>query len=228
MEEELQNNLGIPFTNKELLHTALLHRSYLNENSEETQTNERLEFLGDAILEFIVSEFLFKKFQSEDEGHLTALRARLVNTVALSEVAIELKLGEALYLSRGEEKSGGRTNPSLLANTVEALIGAIFLDQGIDKAREFIEKNVLKRLEEVVKKSLKDSKSLLQEFVQAGGHNAPVYKTVSEAGPDHAKDFTVEVFVDKVSYGQGNGPNKQIAAQKAAESALEKWKTGDK
>jgi ribonuclease III len=223
-EQTLEQKLGLQFNDKNLLHLALVHRSYLNENQNEKGTNERLEFLGDAILEFIVSEYLYQKFEKEDEGHLTALRSRLVNTTALSKVAQDLGLGDCLYLSRGEEKSGGRTNISLLANTVEALIGAIFLDQGIDQARQFISSNVLTHIGEVVKNSLKDPKSLLQEFVQAAGHNTPVYKTVSEVGPDHAKEFTVEVLVDKVPYGKGIGPNKQIAAQNAAEEAINKWK----
>lgn len=227
-EEAIEKKLGVDFKDKNILHRALLHRSYLNENSNEKESNERLEFLGDAILEFIVSEHLFLKFPTEDEGHLTALRSKLVNTTSLAQVAKDLGLGESLYLSRGEEKSGGRQNTGLLANTTEALIGALFLDQGIEIAKKFVFDHITTIVAQVVKKSLKDSKSLLQEYVQADGYPAPVYRTVSEVGPDHAKQFLVEVMVGKSSYAQGGGLSKQIAAQEAAERALERWKEENK
>ena len=222
-EKEFEEKIGLNFNNKSILHIAFIHRSYVNENPKEKENNERLEFLGDAILEFVVSENLFLKFDKQNEGHLTALRARLVNTESLALVAKDLNLGNLLYLSKGEEKGGGRTNSSLLANTVESLIGAIYLDQGIEKAKVFIDQNIMSRLSEVVKKSLKDPKSLLQEYVQAKGYPAPFYKTISEEGPDHAKEFTVEVIVGKKSFGKGVGNNKQIAAQEAAEQALKSW-----
>lgn len=221
--EELQAKIGITFRNKDFLHRAFIHRSYLNENSQEKESNERLEFLGDAVLEFVVSENLFSHFKSEDEGHLTALRSRLVNTTSLAGTAKELGLGELLYLSRGEEASGGRQNRSLLANTVEALIGAIFLDQGIEAAKKFIEAFIIKKLPDIVKSPLKDPKSRLQEFVQANGYPAPTYKLIEALGPDHAKEFTVEVLVDRKPYARGSGPSKQIATQEAAGAALEKW-----
>lgn len=221
--DQIEEKIGIGFKNKKLLNQAFIHRSYLNENPDIPQSNERLEFLGDAVLEFVVSEVLFQKFKKEDEGHLTALRARLVNTVSLAQTAKELGVGKLLYLSRGEEKGGGRENPSLLADTVEALIGAIFVDQGIEKANDFVDRFILKRLPEIVKKPLKDPKSLLQEFVQANGYPAPVYKVVKEVGPDHAKEFTVEVLIGGKPYTQGTGPSKQVATQKAAKAALEIW-----
>ena len=227
-EKAVEKSIGINFKNKEILHKALIHRSFLNENPKEGESNERLEFLGDAVLEFVSSESLYQKFPKEDEGHLTALRAQLVNTYALAGVAEKLNLGQALYLSRGEEKSGGRENKGLLANTVEAIIGAIFIDQGTDEAKKFIDQFVLIRIPEVVKKSLKDPKSLFQEYVQAAGHATPIYRVVSETGPDHAKTFTVEVVVDKKPYAQGTGQSKQIAAQIAAENALEVWKENSK
>ncbi len=220
---ELQIKIGVAFQNEDLLHRAFIHRSYLNENSKEKESNERLEFLGDAVLEFVVSENLFSHFKTEDEGHLTALRSRLVNTISLAGTAKELSLGELLYLSRGEESSGGRQNRSLLANTVEALIGAIFLDQGIDAAKKFIETFIVKKLPDIVKSPLKDPKSRLQEFVQANGLAAPTYKLIEAAGPDHAKEFTVEVLVDRKPYAQGSGPSKQIATQSAATEALKRW-----
>lgn len=222
-EESLEKRIGVAFDNKGLFHQAFVHRSFLNENPKIKESNERLEFLGDAVLEFAVSEHLFSKFKNEDEGHLTALRARLVNTVSLAQTAKELGIGELLYLSRGEEKSGGRTNSGLLADTVEALIGAIFIDQGINKASGFIEKFILKKIPEIVKTPLKDSKSMLQEFVQANGYPAPSYKVIKEEGPDHAKEFTVEVLVGGKPYARGSGPSKQIATQKAAEEAIKVW-----
>lgn len=221
--DDLQEKIGVIFQNKDILRRAFLHRSYLNESSNEKESNERLEFLGDAILEFVISENLFSHFRTEDEGHLTALRSRLVNTTSLATTAKELGLGEILYLSRGEESSGGRQNRSLLANTVEALIGAIFLDQGIEATKKFIETFLVKKLPDIVKSPLKDPKSRLQEFVQANGYPAPTYKLISAAGPDHAKQFTVEVLVDRKPYAQGSGPSKQLATQNAAAEALKRW-----
>lgn len=219
----LQTKIGVTFQNQDLLHRAFIHRSYLNENLAEKESNERLEFLGDAILEFVVSRALFSRFLTEDEGHLTTLRSRLVNTTSLAGTAKELSLGELLCLSRGEEVGGGRQNSGLLANTVEALIGAIFLDQGIEASARFIESFILKKLADIVKSPLKDPKSRLQEFVQANSLPAPIYKLIEASGPDHAKEFTVEVLVDRKPYAQGSGPSKQIATQEAAEAALKKW-----
>ncbi|MDO8452534.1 MAG: ribonuclease III [bacterium] len=221
--EIVEKSLGLKFKDKALLHKALIHRSYLNENLHELESNERLEFLGDAILEFVVSDYLYKKFSKEDEGHLTTLRARLVDTTSLASTALELNLGEAIYLSRGEERGSGRTNKGLLADTLEAVIGALFLDQGLQRVSTFIEKTILKNIPEIVKKSLKDPKSLLQEYVQAAGFSTPSYKVVSESGPDHLKSFTVEVLVDKKPFARGSGSSKQLATQVAATNALVKW-----
>lgn len=215
--------IGINFTDKALLHKAFVHKSFLNENTEEKESNERLEFLGDAILEFIVSEHVYNRFPGEDEGHLTSLRSKLVNTLSLASSARSLNLGALLFLSRGEEKSKGRENTSLLANTFEALVGAIFVDQGIQEAKRFVTGYILEKIPEVVKKSLKDPKSLLQEYVQAAGLSTPAYRTVTSIGPDHAKTFTVQVFVNKLPYAAGSGSSKQQAAQSAAENALKKW-----
>ncbi|OGY07843.1 MAG: ribonuclease III [Candidatus Blackburnbacteria bacterium RIFCSPHIGHO2_01_FULL_43_15b] len=223
-EPQVEERVGITFKDKSCLHRAFIHRSYLNENKVETESNERLEFLGDAVLEFIVSNNLFVHFPNLDEGHLTALRSKLVNTTSLAETARELDLGSALYLSRGEEQSGGRTNTGLLANTVEALLGAIFLDQGVDGAREFVDRFILSKVPQTVKESLKDPKSMLQEFVQAKGLPAPSYKVIAESGPDHAKEFTIEVWIDKKSYAAGKGNSKKAATQDAAGKALDLWK----
>lgn len=218
-----EKKLGLKFKDPTLLHKALIHRSHLNENPAEAESNERLEFLGDAVLEFVVSDFLYNKFPKEDEGHLTTLRARLVDTSSLGTTAVELGLGQYIYLSRGEERGSGRSNSSLLADTVEAIIGALYQDGGLPAASSFIQKYILKKIPEIVKKSLKDPKSLLQEYVQAAGLSTPTYRVVNESGPDHAKSFTVEVLVGKEPFETGSGSSKQTATQDAATRALEKW-----
>ena len=210
------------FKDKSLLTLALTHKSWVNEHPGVRGSNERLEFLGDAILEFIVSKHLYDKFPNKEEGYLTALRSNLVNTINLAEIAKGLGLGDALYLSKGEEEGGGRQNPSLLANSVEAIIGAIYFDAGIKAAEEFIEQNLISGLAQKVSEPLKDAKSRLQELVQAKGPAAPRYEVVKEQGPDHAKKFTVEVLVEGKLVGRGVGTNKGRAEQAAAEKALEK------
>lgn len=210
------------FKNQSLLDTALTHRSWVNEHKGQRENNERMEFLGDAILEFIVSKELYSKFPDKEEGYLTALRANLVNTVSLAEVAKALDLGNKLYLSKGEEESGGRTNQSLLADTVEAVIGAIFLDRGVEAAEEFIEENLLTDLEKRAAEPLKDPKSSLQEFVQSQSFPAPKYEVLEESGPDHDKKFVIEVKVGGKPWGQGVGKSKSLAEQEAARQALDK------
>lgn len=210
------------FKNSLLLQTALTHRSALNENiSPAAESNERLEFLGDAVLELITTKFLFDKFPQEPEGILTAYRSSLVKTTTLAEVAQELGLGQELYMSKGEEATGGRDNPGLLADTTESVIGAIYLDQGYEAAKKFLEKNLFSKFDQIKKEKLyQDSKSLLQEIVQAKGFEAPLYKVTKEEGPDHDKQFTVEVLVDSQPTGTGTGKSKQLAQQVAAEAAL--------
>ncbi len=208
------------FKDKSLLTLALTHRSWVNEHKGERESNERLEFLGDAVLEFIVSRELYKKYPKKEEGYLTALRANIVNTVSLAVVAEKLGLGKSIYLSKGEEEGGGRENPTLLANTVESIIGALYLDQGINSAHRFIKENILSELAEIVAKPLKDAKSRLQELVQAKGFPAPKYGVIKETGPDHAKKFTMEVMVGAKPWGRGIGKNKGEAAQNAARAAL--------
>lgn len=208
------------FKNEELLTLALTHKSWVNEHPSERRSNERLEFLGDAIIEFVVSQHLYDKFPEKEEGYLTALRANLVNTVNLSEIANNLQLGKFIYLSKGEEEGGGRTNPSLLADTVEAIVGALFLDSGLNSTKKFIQKYLLVAVPEKVAQPLKDAKSRLQEVIQAQGIPAPKYIVVEEAGPDHNKKFTVDVVINGKTTGQGVGKNKSQAQQKAAEDAL--------
>lgn len=216
------NNLPT-FNNQKLLQLAFIHRSYLNESKEAIESNERLEFLGDSILSFVVSDHLYKTYPDFDEGILTNLRSLVVNTKSLAKKAKKLNFGKHLMLSRGEEDSGGRENDSILANTFEAVIGAIFMDQGIDAVRTFLYEVLIPEIEEYVqKKVFKDPKSLLQEYVQARKQNSPVYKVLHEEGPAHAKKFTIGVFVEDNQVGEGHGKSKQEAEEQAAEQALEK------
>ena len=208
------------FKDQELLEQAFTHKSWVNENQNKRESNERLEFLGDAILEFIVSKEIYLTFLNKEEGYLTTLRSNLVNTRNLARVAEKLGIGEKIYLSRGEEESGGRKNISLLADTLEAVIGALFLDQGMETAYEFVKKHLLSEVPEKISKPLKDAKSRLQEYVQSRGHAAPIYKVTKASGPDHNKKFIVKVLVDGKPRGQGTGKNKSRAAQAAAENAL--------
>ena len=210
------------FNNPLLLETALTHRSALNERvSSALESNERLEFLGDAVLELITTEFLFAEFPDEPEGILTAYRSSLVKTTTLSEVALEIGLGEKLHMSKGEEATGGRNNPGLLADTTEAIIGAIYLDQGYEATQEFLEENLFNKFAKIKEQKLyQDSKSVLQEIVQSKGFEAPIYKVTKEEGPDHDKQFTIEVLVNSKPAGTGMGKSKQLAQQAAAQAAL--------
>lgn len=208
------------FNNQDLFQQALTHRSWINENKNQRESNERLEFLGDAVLEFVVSDAIYNQFPDKEEGFLTALRANLVNTVSLSEVAKNLDLGKMLFLSKGEDDGGGRENPSLLADTVEAIIGALFIDQGLSASKEFIENHLLTHLDERMAQPLKDAKSRLQELVQSQGHKTPKYQVVEESGPDHAKHFVIQALVDDKPAGRGEGKSKNEAEQAAAQSAL--------
>lgn len=219
-------HLEYQFTDPNLLDLALTHRSFLNESPAAKQSNERLEFLGDAILETIISEYLYTTRRSDPEGILTAARAAIVRTETLAQVAQNLNLGDHLKMSRGEERSGGRSNISLLANTTESLLGAIYLDGGLPAAQNFVTMHLLPLAQDIIKKSeFKDAKSLLQEKVQELGLPSPVYKTLKEEGPDHHKVFTVGVFVSDKKLASGKGKNKQSAHQAAAQKALTLYST---
>lgn len=207
------------FKNKDLLEQALTHKSWVNEHSGKRESNERFEFLGDAILEFVVSKEIFNFFPNKEEGYLTALRANLVNTTSLAEVAKSLNLGEKLFLSKGEEETGGRENSSIMADTVEAIIGALLIDSGVATAEMFIKENILVKLDNTLEKPLKDPKSILQEMVQERGFSAPRYEVTKEEGPDHSKIFTIQAVVNGKSLGEGKGKNKSEAAQEAAKQA---------
>lgn len=215
------------FNNQQLLITALSHRSSLNEvNSGTTATEsyERLEFLGDAVLELVTTEFLFEQFPDEPEGVLTSYRSSLVKTTTLAQVARELKLGEKMFMSKGEEATGGRENDGLLADVFEAVIGALYLDQGFKAVKQFLAEQLFPKFAEIKSKKLyRDSKSLLQEVVQAKGLPTPVYDVIAEQGPDHDKTFTVEVKVNNQVVGKGTGKSKQLAQQEAASQALERF-----
>ena len=220
---QFEQGIGFTFKNEGLLRQAFTHRSYLNEHrDEEAEHNERLEFLGDAVLELIVTHFLYEKFPERPEGDLTAFRAALVNAVTLSEVASEIGMNDYLLLSRGEAKDTGRARGILLANAIEALIGAIYLDQGYEAAEMFIEKFLFPKMDEIMKKKLwRDPKSTLQEKAQEAEGATPYYTVVRETGPDHDKQFIVGVYVKDMLLAQGGGKSKQEAEQDAARNALE-------
>lgn len=212
------------FNNPDLQRLAFVHRSYLNEAKEETSSNERLEFLGDSILSFVVSQYLFNKYPNFEEGILTNLRAQLVNTKSLAEIARELGFGKYLILSKGEEESKGRENQSMLANCFEAFIGALFLDQGVEPVAKFLNEVLLKKAQDYVsKKAFKDPKSLLQEKVQSRKLNSPIYKVLKEEGPAHARIFTVGAYVGEKLLAKGLGHSKQEASEGAAKNALDKF-----
>ncbi|HEY4475166.1 MAG TPA: ribonuclease III [Candidatus Paceibacterota bacterium] len=223
---KLEEIIGYKFKNKNLLKESLTHRSYLNEESSwSLPHNERLEFLGDAVLELAVTEELFNRYPDYTEGQLTPIRSALVNYQMLAQVGRSIDLESFILLSRGEAKDTGRAREVILANAFEALIGAVYLDGGYVAVKKFIISSVLERLEEVMKKGLyKDAKSLLQEKIQEQLKVTPTYKVLSETGPDHNKIFTVGVYFGEKMVAQGSGPSKQEAEVEAAKSALEALK----
>lgn len=218
-----EKKVGIKFKNKDLLIQAFCHRSYINENPDfYLSHNERLEFLGDAVLELIITEYLYKKYPPKTEGELTNWRASLVNAKMLAEIAKNLNFNDFLLLSRGEAKELGKARQYILANTFEAFIGAAYLDRGIDVCQKFIEKNLTKELTRIIEKGLfKDAKSHFQEEAQERAGVTPNYKVLEEWGPDHAKHFIIGVFLDKELVAKGEGSSKQEAELDAAKNALE-------
>lgn len=218
----LMEKIKLEFKNLELLDMAFIHKSYLNEHRDlKTEHNERMEFLGDAVLELIVTEYLYKKYPKHGEGDMTNWRSALVKGRHLAEIAVELELGLYLYLSRGEERSGGRKKNYLLANTLEALIGAIYLDQGYKKAQQFATDFILGRLENILEAGLHiDAKSRFQEVAQELMGTTPEYQCQSESGPDHNKQFTMAVYLNGEKVAEGDGSSKQKAEQQAAENGL--------
>ena len=219
---DLESKLLLKFNNQDFLLQALTHRSYLNEKpSFHLGHNERLEFLGDAVLELVVTEELYGRFPEKPEGELTSFRAALVNSKMLSEVSTELELNEFLLLSRGEAKDIGRARQYILANAFEALVGALYLDQGYADAKNFILRVIMPHLDEVLSEKLyKDPKSLFQEEAQERVGITPNYEVVNEWGPDHDKHFIVGIFLEKEKVAEGEGPSKQTAQEEAARNAL--------
>jgi len=219
---DFEKKIKVTFKDKNLLKQAFTHRSYINENGATAIShNERLEFLGDAVLELIVTDFLYKKYSQYTEGELTALRSALVNAIIISEVASQIGMNDYLLLSKGEAKDYGKARQYILANTYEALVGAMYLDQGYDVSDKFVTKTLLPQTSEIVSKKLwRDAKSLVQEKAQEFVSFTPAYKVLNESGPDHDKHFTVGIYFGPSLIAEGKGKSKQEAEQKAAENAL--------
>ncbi|CRZ34320.1 ribonuclease-3 [Herbinix hemicellulosilytica] len=218
----LEDRIGYKFKNPSLLLQAITHSSYANEmKMRKESNNERLEFLGDAVLELVTSEYVFERYNDLSEGDLTKLRAGMVCEQALSSCAKELNIGEYLLLGKGEDISGGRMRDSILSDALEAIIGAIYLDGGFTSAKEFVQKNILNQIED--KELFFDSKTILQEMVQNENHKQKIrYKLISEEGPDHNKSFTIALYVGNKQYGCGVGRTKKAAEQEAALQAIKK------
>jgi len=221
---KFEKKVNVNFKDKNLLKQAFIHRSYLNENPKVgIHHNERLEFLGDAVLELITTNYLYKNYPDKNEGDLTSYRAALVNAVTLSMVSEKLGMNDFLLLSKGESKDTGKARQDILANTFESFLGALYLDQGYEKSNDFVEEFLFPEMKEILEKgSWRDAKSVFQEKAQEHFGITPVYRVLSESGPDHDKRFTVGVFLSKDLIVDGSGKSKQEAEQKAAEGALKK------
>lgn len=220
--DDLEKEIGVEFDNKDLLKQAFIHRSYLNEHPEvKLDHNERLEFLGDAVLEVVVTEYLFNKYDNP-EGELTSWRAALVNSKILSKIASELSFNNYILLSKGEQKDQGKARQYILANAMEAFIGALYLDKGTEEASKFIHAYILKELPVILEKKLyRDPKSLFQEIAQEKLGITPTYEVIEETGPDHDKIFVVGAYLEKELAAKGQGSSKQEAQEEAARAALE-------
>ncbi len=224
---KLLTELNLKFNDLKLLETAFTHRSYLNEVRSVKLSNERMEFLGDSVLSYIISSYIFRIRPNDTEGELTNLRSYIVKTKSLATASEELGLGTYLLLSKGEEMTGGRTNQQLLANTFESLLGAVYLDLGIEAAERVVHQVLLPNFEnEIHSGPPKDSKSALQEMTQTNSKQSPHYKILKTTGPDHAKEFVVGVFVNGSEMGKGTGSSKQAAEEEAAAAALDKLSRG--
>ena len=223
---EFEKKFNLHFNDPQLIITALKHRSYLNiTNEDRIYSNERLEFLGDAVLDLVVTHYLYEKFPKRTEGELSKIKSILVSKPVLADIANQMSLGTFVLINWGEEKTGGRKRQSILGDAMEALIGAIYLDQGLEAARTFIQEHLLKNFQKIIKRGLyKNYKSILLEFAQSKGWEMPLYKVVREEGPDHAKEFIIEVYVDNRKLGEGRGSSKKMAEQQAARQAVKKLK----
>lgn len=220
--EKIEKNLGITFKDRSLLDIALTHRSYLNEHRDASlQNNERIEFLGDAVLELVISSYLFRTYKDKPEGDLTNIRAAVVRTESLAEESRKLGLGEFLRMSKGEEESGGKDKDYLLANTFEAVLGAIYEDQGFEVCKEYLSRTILKKVANIVDNNLYiDPKTQAQEIIQAEFKVTPVYEVVKEEGPDHDKKFTVALKIKSKAVATGIGSSKQKAEEEAAQNTV--------
>lgn len=221
---KLERDLGLNFEDHALLTQAFTHRSFINENPKSGLShNERLEFLGDAVVELIITDYLFRHYPNHHEGELTAYRSALVNAVIMGEVARDLGMNDYLLLSKGEQKDTGRARQTILANTFESFVGALYLDQGYEACNKFVTQSLLSKLDEIIKtKSWKDAKSQIQEEAQERVGVTPSYQVLAQNGPDHDKYFTIGIFLGDKKIAEGKGKSKQEAQQKAALSALEK------
>lgn len=222
--KEFQNKFKIEFDNQDLIKTALKHRSYLSiTNEPRINSNERLEFLGDAVLDLIVTQYLYEKFPRKTEGELSKVKSILVRKSVLAEIAAKVSLGNLILINWGEEKTGGRNRQSILADVFEAVIGAIYLDKGLEAAVKFINTYLLNDFKKIVRKELYvNHKSILLEHTQSSGQGIPIYKVADEMGPDHEKNFLVEVYVNGQKMGEGQGKTKKVAEQEAAKQAIKK------
>ena len=221
---EFQKRVEIDFDDTSLILTALKHRSYLNvTNEERIASNERLEFLGDAVLDLVVTHRLYKKFSKRTEGQLSKIKSILVSKPVLAEIANNLSLGDLLLINKGEEKSGGRHRHSILADCMEAVIGAIYLDKGLEKADDFINRNLFSNFKSIMQRELyQNYKSMLLEYAQSHLGKLPEYRVLKEIGPDHDKNFVIAVYLNGKEAGKGNGKSKKIAEQRAAQIAIQK------
>ena len=221
MIKDLSKKININFNDISLLKRALTHRSYLNENRDVDKNNERLEFLGDAVLELIISQYLYNKYPDRPEGDLTSFRSAIVRTESLADASRELNYGKYLRLAKGEEESGGRDKDYILANTFEAVLGAIYIDQGYQKCKDLVERVLITKIDNIVKNRLDiDSKTKIQEIAQEKYKLTPTYEVVKESGPDHNKEFIVAVKIGEKVIGKGKGSSKQRAEESAAKKGL--------
>lgn len=222
MPEDLAKELKIKFNDISLLQRALTHRSFLNENKSVDKSNERLEFLGDAVLELIVSDYLFREYPDRPEGDLTSFRSAIVRTESLAVASRELGFGKYLRLAKGEEESGGRDKDYILANTFEAILGAIYMDQGYQECKDLVTKVLISKIDNIVEHRLDiDSKTKIQEMAQAKFNTTPTYVVIKESGPDHDKEYVVGIKIGKKILGKGKGSSKQRAEEAAAQKAVE-------
>ena len=226
--DKFMSIVGIKFKNKSLLNRALTHRSYVNESGAHVADNERLEYLGDSVLALIVNEYLYRRFEDYKEGNLAKIKSAVVSEETLAQVSKELVIGDFILMGKGEEQCGGRFRPSILANTLEAVIGAIYLDSGLKESRRFVLKLLKKDIERIDRLTyLRDPKTTLQEYVQKKYKKRPVYEVVEERGPDHNKEFIVRLIINGKEVHKGEGSSKRKAEMNAAMETLRKIELGD-